>query len=408
VSVADLGATVLRVFDEGPLRERLEAQTALAVDYVRRVSDDWLLARSEDELVADLVERFDIQAPKLLPEHKQLSAGDSRAPLELHIPFDGDAQWFRWEPNHRRSTGPPQGEVRNDEVVITLGVAHQLQFDAGRLVEQWIADVEYYLEWVEHDIGVWRYRLPDEVRPLVRQRIQAVQTQQSVAANLGIPIRRRDDAPRVFKGPSIKRRPSPRASGQAPGIDEPWLAEDYYDHILYVIRAAGKAMERSPETYDGWGEEDRRQMLVLMLNTHYAGEVYAEAFNKGGHTDILIRSADKPVFIGECKFYTGPASVAGAIDQVFSYATWHDVKLALILFIARRGFREAFEKAKEAVGSHDQFRGLLPFEGEPEREFRAQMAWPDDELHRVTLHVSAFHTPAPVAVSKDEEGPHRA
>jgi hypothetical protein len=39
-----------------------------------------------------------------------------------------------------------------------------------------------------------------------------------------------------------------------------------------VIRAAVKAMERAHETYAGWGEDDRRQVLILMLNTHCAGQ----------------------------------------------------------------------------------------------------------------------------------------
>ena len=42
-----------------------------------------------------------------------------------------------------------------------------------------------------------------------------------------------------------------------------------HEHILSVIRAAGRAMSRAPSTYAGWGEEDRRQAFLLMLNSHY-------------------------------------------------------------------------------------------------------------------------------------------
>jgi hypothetical protein len=38
-------------------------------------------------------------------------------------------------------------------------------------------------------------------------------------------------------------------------------------------------MERSPKTYAAMGEEDRRQTIVLALNTHYRGQTTAEAFN---------------------------------------------------------------------------------------------------------------------------------
>ena len=64
--------------------------------------------------------------------------------------------------------------------------------------------------------------------------------------------------------------------------------------------------------------------MILMLNTHYAGMVHAEAFNSDGKTDILIREEDKNVFIGECKFYDGPKTVTDTLKQIFGYTTWRD------------------------------------------------------------------------------------
>jgi hypothetical protein len=60
---------------------------------------------------------------------------------------------------------------------------------------------------------------------------------------------RKADAPPTFAKPAIVRRkpPRPERSGTpAVAAPEPALSEDYYEHILFVIRAAGKAMERSP------------------------------------------------------------------------------------------------------------------------------------------------------------------
>jgi hypothetical protein len=36
-----------------------------------------------------------------------------------------------------------------------------------------------------------------------------------------------------------------------------------------------------------------------------------------GKTDLLIRVADQPLFIGECKIWSGP-------DQLLGYTTWRD------------------------------------------------------------------------------------
>jgi predicted type IV restriction endonuclease len=129
-----------------------------------------------------------------------------------------------------------------------------------------------------------------------------------------------------------------------------------------------------------------------MLNTHYAGEVHAEAFNGAGKTDILIRSEDRNVFICECKVWEGAESLIRTVAQLFSYATWRDVRLCIVLFVERRDFTVAVRRAREALGAHERFRAWLVAE-EQETEFRAQMAWPGDDERLVTLHVSTFLTP---------------
>ena len=65
-------------------------------------------------------------------------------------------------------------------------------------------------------------------------------------------------------------RNGPRATDVRRAPFEPCLAGELYEHVLSVIRAAGRAMSRAPSTYAGWGEEDRRQAFLLMLNRHYA------------------------------------------------------------------------------------------------------------------------------------------
>ena len=57
-----------------------------------------------------------------------------------------------------------------------------------------------------------------------------------------------------------------------------------------VIRAARARLSRAPRTYGGWGDEDRRQGLLLMLSSRYrACRTYAAAFTASGRTDLLFR-----------------------------------------------------------------------------------------------------------------------
>ena len=113
---------------------------------------------------------------------------------------------------------------------------------------------------------------------------------------------------------AIGRRPAPVLPStplSTPVALEPLIADEVFEHILGIIRSAGRDMERSPKAYARMGEEDRRQTLLLALNTHYRGQATAEAFNFTGKTDPLIRHEGHNRFIGECKVCVGHKGLPG-------------------------------------------------------------------------------------------------
>jgi len=385
-----------RMFDGPDLRVVAEVVGNRAIEHAQRLTDDVLLASEADKLVEDILEGLDMDTPVLHLDEWSISAGQSGEALELHVPFTGTSGLFGNQPNFYTSN-PPEGRVQGSEVIVPVGPAdYGVDDRAGR----WAANVQQYLDAVAHDLDIWRQQLRGQLHRLITTRKQRAESHQAGIRAIGIPIRPRERAPTTFREPAIVRRePRSRVVAGDSSIDqpEPVLSDDYYEHILFVIRAAGKAMERAPETYAGWGEEARRQVLILMLNTHYAGKVLAEAFNGDGKTDILIREEDKNVFIGECKFYRGPANVTETLAQIFGYATWRDVKLAIIFFVDRESFTDAVERIRETVGHNEQFDSWMTVSDADETEFRARMIWPGDERRFVTMHVSCFHTPRPAS-----------
>jgi hypothetical protein len=388
-------STVSVVFDGRELRAVCNVVSQEAIDEVRGLSDVDALGATVDELIEGIMAQHDMETPVLGFDGRYVTEEGSGSSIELHVPFTGTHGLFENQPNFYTSRWP-DGSVSGQEIVTPLGAA-----DAGAnaRAEELRRLTDQYLTAVRHDLEIWRNQLRDQLRSWITRRRQDAESHQAGLAQLGIPIRRRVDAPRTFTAPAIIRRETPaRAAAQTTAVadTEPALSDAYYDHILYVIQAAGNAMERAPGTYDGWGEEDRRQVLILMLNTHYAGKVMAEAFNGDGKTDILIREGDKNVFIGECKFYEGPETVNETLKQVFGYVTWRDVKLAMIFFVDRVSFTQAIARIHETVAASPQFRAWTPMPGEQESEFRARMAWPGDKQRLVTMHVSAFHTPRSV------------
>jgi hypothetical protein len=213
-------------------------------------------------------------------------------------------------------------------------------------------------------------------------------------AETGIPMRRPDQAPQTYIADVIVRRPSPTIPQSASRVIplEPTLADATFEHIVEVVRGVSEAMERSPDTYTDLDEEDRRQVIVAALNTHYRGQVTAEAFNVSGKTDILLRHPERRnLFIGECKFWSGAKGFIATIDQLSGYTAWRDTKLAVVMFVREKGLTAVVEKAREALGNHAQF--VAWGEAASEAELRATVSWPGDERRHADMNVFLVHTP---------------
>jgi len=167
---------------------------------------------------------------------------------------------------------------------------------------------------------------------------------------------------------------------------------EFYDHILDVTRAMGVTMERAPASYADKDEETLRDQFLSMLNTHYEGQTHAEAFNKQGKTDILIRVGGNTLFIAECKWWSGPKALGDALDQIYSYSTWRDSRLALIVFVPNRDFTRVVEVARKTVEERPEFVAWMPLDTEA-GEMRCRVEWPDDPGREATITLQLFHLP---------------
>jgi hypothetical protein len=255
------------------------------------------------------------------------------------------------------------------------------------------------LGWARSDIEAFNQGLENEARQAIRTRRERIQHHLAHVEKTGLPVGPPDDSTKTYIAESIVRRPAPVLPSQpdsTPVALEPVLADDVFEHILSVIRSAGTDMERSPSAYAAMGEQDRRQALLMALNTHYRGQTVAEAFNVAGKTDLLVRHEGQNLFIGECKFWSGPRGFSEAIDQLFRYHAWRDTKLALIMFVRERNLTAILEKARAGLADHPQF--VEWGTADAETELRATVSWRGDERRRADLAVFFMHTPQASAV----------
>jgi hypothetical protein len=231
----------------------------------------------------------------------------------------------------------------------------------------------------------------------IEARRSAILTEREFLGGLTIPLVRDEEEPQPFNAPPpIERLETPATKIRAPAEEPPERElqpqlDEFYNHILEVIRAVGRGLERSPGSFSGAEEEVLRDHMLVTLNTHYRGATYAEAFNGEGKTDILIRVYDRNAFIGECKWWAGPKSTVEALAQLFGYTTWQDSRVALIFYVPTKDVAATIEKAKEVFDTSEQFVEWL--DSQSEGELRCRVCWPDDPDRTATLTAVFVHLP---------------
>jgi len=150
-------------------------------------------------------------------------------------------------------------------------------------------------------------------------------------------------------------------------------------------------MERSPSAFKSMDEEALRSHFLVQLNGHYEGQATGETFNYEGKTDILVRSEGKNIFIGECKYWSGPKKLLETIDQILGYSAWRDTKVAILIFNQRKDFTKVLEAIPGTVESHARFKRTL---GKiSETQFRFVVSHRDDPNREMLLTVLAFDVP---------------
>jgi hypothetical protein len=403
------------------LQQLLFAYPQLLASEIEKTDRNTILNASLSDLIDHFVSKFICDIPRLrLDQAHQLDPQD--VPIDvsydisrsfrdggphymqgtlftLVVPFDGDADFFGFQPSTYYSSGV-RGEVKGSTLVL-----HHRQLDPdGQAVkrdfEQNIAQVQQSLDTQRRDSQDWNAKLPETVRGLLEARKKKTLEALKLAESLEFPVKRREGA--TYPIPVTRKHivvdmPRPKSGSYTP---EPELRPEVYDEILQVIKSLSVTMERSPSAFATMGEEHIRDHILVILNGQFDGAATSETFNRSGKTDILIRVKDRNVFIAECKFWDGPKSLTAAIDQVLSYLSWRDTKAALIVFNRRKDLSAVLAAIPETVAEHPLFKKQLQYKAEG--AFRFLFGQKDDRNRDLILTVLVFDVPG---ASAEESAP---
>lgn len=379
------------------------------------VDGDALLNASVDDLCGYLEEKYGVAVPVLdvggiTQDYSETQIDVSRDPMRnvldrsrpayvtgtrvtFYVPFQGDPAMFNCTPS-TYTTVFPYGRISGNELLLAYESLEQSHTAAKSYLDHNLGQIERWLGWTRGDVARHNASLRELARTRVEARRSKLLKDRDMVEALGIPLRKRGDAPRTYVVPTVRRenpvkRPTAR---EAPYAPEPMLDEKEYEHILTVISNMATVIEQSPDAFRKMKEEHLRTHFLVQLNGQYEGQATGETFNFQGKTDILIKRDGRNVFIAECKFWGGPQSLGKALDQLLGYAAWRDTKTALLVFNRQRHFSAVLEKIPEVVRGHPNFKRQLSYD-KSQTESRFVLHHPGDQNRELMLTVLAFDMP---------------
>ena len=404
-----------QLFYKYDLSGTIENSGRALADDINSLGENEVLGTSEQDMVAYLVEKQEI-APLTIADESgiqmdysevQIDVSRSReypilgmgpshvigTRLTFYVPFTGDADLFHCRPSTRRM-GLPAPSITSNELVFTYETTKDRASGVKDTFKEELEQTQIHAARVNEKVNQFNDALPEKARQLLNARRKKLLQDRSLVESIGFPIRRRQTPPSTFVVPDVKRHIKlPKSVASSTSFSpEPTLDTNEYEDILSILSNMVDVMERSPRAFKDLNEEDLRTHFLVQLNGQYEGQATGETFNCEGKTDILIRADGKNIFIAECKFWTGPAGLTKALDQLLGYTAWRDTKAALLVFNRRTNTSTVLERVPAAVRAHPNYKAERTTNSET--EFCYVFGHRDDETREITVTILVFDVPA--------------
>jgi len=383
------------------LDDYLRARLNRALDELARTDPDVILSENVDVIVSALVGRHmpteiavDWDAPTRSPVTEVTTQVRDQfdrdeiytvpaSKVVISFPTFGTIEMLDYQASTFSIAGT-YGKVSGGSVVVEL-VERTLNADVILShIQRVREDIDRRVGWANSDLRLFITSAEDAIRKTHASRKARLLNDRAVEEALGIPV----VTSSALRPPVRARRKQVTLQtrrAQSTFVPEPVLEEAIYQDVLNVVRAWATSLERTPTTAAKLDEEELRDLLLGTLNGYWEGAAGGELFNGSGKTDILIREADRNVFIAECKIWRGPKAVADALDQLLSYLVWRDSKAALVMFIRTADPAATIQKLHAATEAHPTYAITKPATDPSRRTDYILTA--DDEGRRVSLAV---------------------
>lgn len=234
------------------------------------------------------------------------------------------------------------------------------------------------------------------VLEMIKKRRSDIKRQQDAferdAADLGVAIRRRNEAPVPI---DVTQRAEVRTirnlNTPPPGAPDPRLSTKSIAEIIELIDQAGKGFQVARREFRSLGEEGLRHVIAGYLNAVFGStSATGETFSKDGRPDLNIMVNGRPVLVAECKFWSGSALYIKTLNtQLARYVLWQHTVAVMITFCTRQSMTKAIREAINITAASPQTR--RPVQERSETYFVSHQAHPDDDERTIEIHHLFFN-----------------
>lgn len=379
-------------------------------DAIADLNDDYILNVNEKEFIQYLIDNYTLYIPvihfddvrikvrkvlvdpKFLPIYWGAQKAIERTMIRYIIPISGDHNLLYCRPSSFLVSGYNNFHVSSSEIYTDILAINDDADQVKRDFESSKDSCIKMLGYLENDVRTYNNSLPDKARRYFISRKEKVKKENALIVNLGVPISSQAKNPKTYVVPTVSHRfvpPKGRDKSKEVEAITPVMSMEKYGLILNSLQTVGQMYEKLPNVTRGMDEETLRDLFLAQIQTSFKSDsATAEAFNKNGKTDILVKHEDGVLFVAECKFWRGKQMLHDAISQLLSYLTWRDTKTALLIFVRDTTMSTAIKGVKENVALHENYKSSSASKGET--WFNYIFTMPNDPEREVFLAVQIF------------------
>ena len=394
-------------YDSGSLSRSRDKQVS---DAIARLSDDYVLNVNEEDYIQYLIDEYTLYMPVIhfddvrietrkvlvdpeyLPRYWGAQKAIERTMVRYIIPISGNSNLLYFCPSSFLISGSGNFHVISNEIYTDILAINDDAEQVKREYESAKDSCMKMLGFLEKDVCAYNNGLPQTARDYFISRKERIKRENSFVVNLGVPTSSQVKNPKTYAVPTVSHRfVPPKAKSTTKEVEAitPVMDMAKYEQILEALQTVGQMYEKLPKVTQGMDEETLRDLFLAQIQTSFKSDsATAEAFNKNGKTDIMVKHGEGVLFVAECKFWKGKQVLHDAISQLLSYLTWRDTKAALLIFVRDTTMTTAVKGVKENISSHENYKSTSGPKGETWFNFKFTL--PNDSDREIYLAVQIF------------------